>query len=57
MPSANVIKIHFENGEWLAVRPSGTEPKLKIYYSTPGINKDESIDRLNSLKEKIDKYL
>lgn len=57
LPSANVIKIHFENGEWLAVRPSGTEPKLKIYYSTPGINKDESIDRLNSLKEKIDKYL
>ena len=57
LPSANVIKINFENGECLAVRPSGTEPKLKIYYSAPGINKDESIDRLNRLKEKINKYL
>ena len=57
LPSANVIKINFENGECLAVRPSGTEPKLKIYYSAPGINKDETIDRLNRLKEKINKYL
>lgn len=29
LPSANVIKNHFKNGDWFAVRPSGTEPKLK----------------------------
>lgn len=33
LPSSDVLKFCFENGSWLAVRPSGTEPKIKIYYS------------------------
>jgi phosphoglucomutase len=57
LPSADVIKIHFENGDWFAVRPSGTEPKLKIYYSALGSNNDESLGRLKHLKEKIHEYL
>ncbi|GAB3069658.1 phospho-sugar mutase [Salinicoccus sesuvii] len=32
LPVANVIKIHFEDG-WIALRPSGTEPKIKLYVS------------------------
>ncbi|MDR2590280.1 MAG: phospho-sugar mutase [Oscillospiraceae bacterium] len=31
LPMANVIKLYFENNAWVAIRPSGTEPKLKIY--------------------------
>ena len=33
LPSENVVKVYFEQG-WVAIRPSGTEPKLKCYYST-----------------------
>lgn len=42
LPSANVLKMLFEDGSWIAVRPSGTEPKLKIYYCFRGITKEES---------------
>lgn len=33
LPSENVVKVYFDQG-WVAIRPSGTEPKLKCYYST-----------------------
>lgn len=33
LPKSNVIKIVFEDGSSMVVRPSGTEPKLKIYRS------------------------
>ena len=33
LPKENVLKYIFEDGSWLAIRPSGTEPKLKVYYS------------------------
>lgn len=31
-PSSNVLKYVLSDGSWIAIRPSGTEPKLKIYY-------------------------
>ena len=33
LPKSNVIKIILENEDWVCIRPSGTEPKLKIYAS------------------------
>lgn len=33
LPASNVIKYEFNNYEWACIRPSGTEPKLKIYVS------------------------
>ncbi len=33
LPTSNVLKYVLEDGSWVAVRPSGTEPKIKIYYS------------------------
>lgn len=42
LPSSNVLKMYFEDGSWIAVRPSGTEPKIKIYYSILGKTKAES---------------
>ncbi|WP_339021486.1 phospho-sugar mutase [Spiroplasma endosymbiont of Atherix ibis] len=32
MPGQNLIKFYFNDGSWFAVRPSGTEPKIKIYF-------------------------
>lgn len=35
---SNVLKFFLKGGSWIAVRPSGTEPKLKMYYSVRGID-------------------
>ena len=36
----NLLKYKMKNGSWIAIRPSGTEPKLKLYCSL--VEKDES---------------
>lgn len=38
LPKSNVLKFFLKGGSWIAVRPSGTEPKLKMYYSVRGID-------------------
>lgn len=42
LPAANVVKYDLGNDEWVCVRPSGTEPKLKIYVSTQAENREAS---------------
>ena len=32
IPAQNAIRFFLENGTWFAVRPSGTEPKIKLYF-------------------------
>lgn len=32
LPLSNVLKFYFKGGSWVAMRPSGTEPKIKFYY-------------------------
>lgn len=39
LPATNLLKYRFEDGSWIAIRPSGTEPKLKLYCSL--VEKDE----------------
>lgn len=38
LPKSNVLKFFLKGGSWIAVRPSGTEPKLKMYYFVRGID-------------------
>ena len=38
LPKSNVLKFFLKGGSWIAVSPSGTEPKLKMYYSVRGID-------------------
>lgn len=42
LPLADVLKFVFEDSSWIAIRPSGTEPKIKVYYSVKGENKDDA---------------
>ena len=50
---AEMIKILFDNGCWLAVRPSGTENKIKYYFSACGNTLTEAEERLAQLKTAI----
>ena len=44
---------YFEDGSWYAVRPSGTEPKIKFYFSIKGETLEESQERLKKIKEEF----
>ena len=50
LPKENVLKYIFDDGSWAAVRPSGTEPKLKMYFSVKGADKDSAAARLETIK-------
>lgn len=41
---SDLVKVNLEGGSWFAVRPSGTEPKVKIYVQTVGDSKQQLID-------------
>lgn len=51
LPKENVLKFIFEDGSWLAVRPSGTEPKLKVYYSVRAKGRNDAHERLDTLRD------
>ena len=53
LPKSNVLLYSLENGESIIVRPSGTEPKIKAYYTTLGRTKDEA----KAEKDKLAKAL
>lgn len=53
LPKENVLKFLFANGSWLAVRPSGTEPKLKVYYSVRGETHEAAAEQLSKLREQM----
>lgn len=57
IPKSNVLKFILEDGSWVALRPSGTEPKLKIYYGTKDDDKKKSEDKLKSIIEYIEERL
>ena len=51
LPSANVLEYALEGQSKLIIRPSGTEPKIKVYVFAKGATKEESARTLTSLKE------
>lgn len=49
IPPADVLKFVLEDGSWFAVRPSGTEPKLKFYFYTRKSSRGEAEARLTEM--------
>lgn len=50
LPRENVLKYIFNDGSWMAVRPSGTEPKIKVYYSIQDRSKENAENRLRTIQ-------
>ncbi|MDR3241974.1 MAG: phospho-sugar mutase [Lactobacillaceae bacterium] len=57
LPTAEVLKYWLADGSWVAVRPSGTEPKIKFYVGTKGATADQADANLAAIKATIDTYL
>lgn len=57
LPKSNVIKIHFADGAWLVLRPSGTEPKIKLYLSACQETMEGTQQRLSQLEQQARKLV
>jgi phosphoglucomutase len=55
--SSDVLKYFLEDNCWLAIRPSGTEPKCKIYYCVKGDTLEVAQAITEKIKISVDKYL
>lgn len=55
-PSSNVLKFTLADGSWVAVRPSGTEPKCKFYFSIVAENEAEAKKKLSYVREAFEVY-
>ncbi|MFD4706437.1 phospho-sugar mutase [Gottfriedia sp. NPDC058432] len=51
LPKSNVLKYQLEDGSWVCLRPSGTEPKIKFYFGIVGQSREDSIQKLDSLQQ------
>ena len=49
LPKSDVLKFILEDNSWIAVRPSGTEPKIKFYYGCNGADKTEVDNKLEEI--------
>ena len=57
MPKSNVLYYELEDDNWCCVRPSGTEPKIKLYIGVKGISDEDATRKLEELKEATSKIM
>ena len=61
LPKSNVLKYFLEDGTWVCLRPSGTEPKIKFYFGVQGSSMKEAQGKLSTVTtdfmESINKML
>lgn len=53
LPQANVVKFILEDDSWFCIRPSGTEPKCKFYFSVKGTSLDDAESRLGRFEQAV----
>ena len=54
LPKENVLQFILEGKSWFCIRPSGTEPKLKIYYSVIGNDWEDAGERMARLRAGVE---
>ena len=54
LPKSNVLYYQLEDNSWCCVRPSGTEPKIKLYMGVKGKNEEDAINKLTDLKQAME---
>ncbi len=52
-PKSNVLKFILKDSSWIAIRPSGTEPKIKVYYSIRDVSEQSASKRLDEIRSTI----
>lgn len=52
LPPSDVLKFFMEDG-WFAVRPSGTEPKIKFYFGIRGNSITDAVEKVKAVQDKI----
>ena len=57
LPKSNVIKFTLDDRSWFVVRPSGTEPRMKIYVAVIGESEEESSKKIANLKDAVKKLI
>jgi len=57
LPKSNVLKFYLEDGSWFALRPSGTEPKIKLYISVRGSEREICANKFKKLKAYLEKII
>ena len=57
LPKSNVLKYFLEDGSWIAVRPSGTEPKLKFYVAVKGEDEAKCSEKIANIESDINKII
>ena len=53
LPKSNVLKYFINDESWFVLRPSGTEPKLKVYFSTVGDSQEHAISKNHKLRAEV----
>ena len=56
-PKADVLMFYVDNGDIIIVRPSGTEPKVKLYYLVTAENRDLAIEKFEGYKSTLDAFV
>ncbi len=53
LPKSNVLKYFLKDGSWFAIRPSGTEPKIKFYFSVKSDSKEAVDQKIEAIKADV----
>ena len=56
-PPSDVLKYTLADGSWIAVRPSGTEPKIKFYIAVVGETNEESQTKIDNIEAEINAFV
>ncbi len=57
LPASNVLYFEMENNTWICVRPSGTEPKIKLYYGVVGTSLEDADAKSRALADSVNEMI